>query len=1247
MDIPAHLIEQISRGNCFLFVGSGLSQCAGLPDWPNILRCMLDRLGEHEALLTDKQRRELEAYIDDRELLLVANEMSERLGNRDLRRFIGQTFDRPNLELTDIHKLLPEIPFAAALTTNYDTLLESAYASQSPRILTYSDCAELSATHSKGFYILKVNGTIDDEEAVVFAWRNFRRSMDDNPEYRKCMENLFSTKSALFLGFSVTDPDLVLFLDEFAVTLRTQSQKHYALMKTTDVLSVAQREFKRDYKIQIIPYRDISEVQGFLIQITERLNMISSEASVYRKQLPVQLLPTTVLEPIGREEEATQISQALVQHKSLVITGLPGVGKTTVLALAIRQLNKMDHDFNEMCFHRIVETGSEEEHLNRLLRALITILDPYAQIESDSMELLYSQVRKLMSDRNVLFAIDNADDTESQSAIQKILARLPQLTLAVTSRQQDWQNIAVRSLPGLSDEEGLKLFVETYKKKISKRDEQEITSFCQQVDGHPMVITHFALEANEDELPIRELVANRGSLDIIDIGRELTHRFDSVRERLPGKCHQILSVIGLLETAALRTDLVREVTQASIEELELMEEKYLIRCNPGRKHFTVHELVRTWCRSRLNNLDAKEEKQAEHLCDQCAKFYIQFLRYRQQCNPDELAEIDDEWPNILGLTDKLSDPELTLSLVDEAIGDNFDDPQGYIPRRRQMASLIRQPDLQSPRSERLLDLARKADGTLAARIEKNLGHFHYWVGDYRKAESLFYSAQQRYRNHEDKEGEVATTWLLGYLADDENCYREAESLYREGTELADQVKPYKPELVATGLHLIGCTLYHQGKFREAEMEFSRAYELIAGEDVPDLRARINRRLGVLAIEFRQLDDAEKILVSVAELVEQINRPRDSARISRQLGRLYLRRCGGDLEKAEEVLQQALKGFEDLGARRGIGYTHHDLAILRRMQGRLEEAKKLCMRSLKIAEETGSLYGQARAYEELANILEAKSASPEDVNRKRYRACNIYKVIRHQRASILLEQLKKADALKPRIPEGVRGIIFDLMDTLAHLEPGIYEETHRKSAHALGVSPERLKWAWTNSRKRASIGSFRSTKARIEWVARQLDVTLSDEQLSRIVEEEETMWQKKIQLDKDAISLLEHLRDLGYGLAIVSNGPVAMRDMGKSLGIGHLVDTFVSSLEVGTLKPEPMIYRRTLERLGLEASECVFIGDGDDHELDGAREMGMYAIRINRPRPPYTNIKEESLDWDFEVNGLEELTPLFQQEPLHR
>ncbi|MFW5747970.1 MAG: HAD family hydrolase, partial [bacterium] len=57
----------------------------------------------------------------------------------------------------------------------------------------------------------------------------------------------------------------------------------------------------------------------------------------------------------------------------------------------------------------------------------------------------------------------------------------------------------------------------------------------------------------------------------------------------------------------------------------------------------------------------------------------------------------------------------------------------------------------------------------------------------------------------------------------------------------------------------------------------------------------------------------------------------------------------------------------------------------------------------------------------------------------------------------------------------------------------------------------------------------------------------------------------------------------------------------------LFDTVVFSCEAGYAKPEPEIYRIALERLGAEADEAVFIGDGSSGELEGARRAGLDTV----------------------------------------
>jgi putative hydrolase of the HAD superfamily len=53
---------------------------------------------------------------------------------------------------------------------------------------------------------------------------------------------------------------------------------------------------------------------------------------------------------------------------------------------------------------------------------------------------------------------------------------------------------------------------------------------------------------------------------------------------------------------------------------------------------------------------------------------------------------------------------------------------------------------------------------------------------------------------------------------------------------------------------------------------------------------------------------------------------------------------------------------------------------------------------------------------------------------------------------------------------------------------------------------------------------------------------------------------------------------------------------------------VFSFEVGTAKPEPRIYLEALQRLGVEGSNAVFIGDGADDELLGAERTGLRAAQ---------------------------------------
>jgi putative hydrolase of the HAD superfamily len=63
-------------------------------------------------------------------------------------------------------------------------------------------------------------------------------------------------------------------------------------------------------------------------------------------------------------------------------------------------------------------------------------------------------------------------------------------------------------------------------------------------------------------------------------------------------------------------------------------------------------------------------------------------------------------------------------------------------------------------------------------------------------------------------------------------------------------------------------------------------------------------------------------------------------------------------------------------------------------------------------------------------------------------------------------------------------------------------------------------------------------------------------------------------------------------------------------LAGLFDAEVFSCTAGCVKPEPAIYQQCLSALGLDAAECVFVGDGGSNELVTAKDLGMSTIFVS-------------------------------------
>ncbi len=91
-------------------------------------------------------------------------------------------------------------------------------------------------------------------------------------------------------------------------------------------------------------------------------------------------------------------------------------------------------------------------------------------------------------------------------------------------------------------------------------------------------------------------------------------------------------------------------------------------------------------------------------------------------------------------------------------------------------------------------------------------------------------------------------------------------------------------------------------------------------------------------------------------------------------------------------------------------------------------------------------------------------------------------------------------------------------------------------------------------------------------------------------------------------VLEGLQGMGIKLGLVSNGknPFQMDNV-KALGIEGYFDSILISEAVGLRKPDPRIFQRALDELGVKAGHSIFVGDHPENDVRAARDIGMVGI----------------------------------------
>lgn len=256
--IPSELITSFKEKRASFFIGAGLSKGVGLPDWYELLYELIQRV--------KKSIPKSQEYVEECVFLLknpanyltLAQELREKLGVDEFNKYIRERFVDKRPEPNDLFKLIVEFQYNFIITTNYDYLIEDAYAyvyRRNAKVYTYQNPQAMADNvWNKYQFILKAHGDANEPDKIILSEKDYRNLIHNSIGYKSILQVLFTTNTILFLGTSLTDPELTLLLGFLRNAYHEGGPKHYALMNQNDVQNIISERWRKDYGINIITY---------------------------------------------------------------------------------------------------------------------------------------------------------------------------------------------------------------------------------------------------------------------------------------------------------------------------------------------------------------------------------------------------------------------------------------------------------------------------------------------------------------------------------------------------------------------------------------------------------------------------------------------------------------------------------------------------------------------------------------------------------------------------------------------------------------------------------------------------------------------------------------------------------------------------------------------------------------------------------------------------------------------------------
>jgi hypothetical protein len=259
MDWPNSLVKELAARRCVLFLGSGASagcsSTVGPASKPPTWEAFLDDL--HQLLPSFAAKRAVKTLLKNKQYLDAAEIIRRRLSPADFTQYVRDKLVVPRFEKSKIHEAVLKLDPKVVITTNYDQIYDeycrSGSAVDGYNICKYYDDNLVSELRSPVRLIVKAHGCVSDASKIVLSRSDYFTIRQKSVGFFKVLDSLFLTHTLVFIGYSVSDPDIQIVLENANIGVQS-SHPHYAVMQRGGVNSEIKEAFQQAYNIRFIEF---------------------------------------------------------------------------------------------------------------------------------------------------------------------------------------------------------------------------------------------------------------------------------------------------------------------------------------------------------------------------------------------------------------------------------------------------------------------------------------------------------------------------------------------------------------------------------------------------------------------------------------------------------------------------------------------------------------------------------------------------------------------------------------------------------------------------------------------------------------------------------------------------------------------------------------------------------------------------------------------------------------------------------